>query len=167
MATVAPTDSWGWNCLYEAGQIVAAAPGFDYTGSTFVGKKRYSDVEWLEQDIRALAAQTAGKAFLWVSGRDAGTQTEVGTVQLRGIISIHLPNITSNCQQMINLMDSLVTVLNNEVSWRAVPAKPTKITYAERDREDALRDEIQDFDILITLMVGPVGGGVYNSGGSA
>ena len=121
---IAPVDSWSWNCLQQAGQIVAVSPGFDYPKSTFIGKLRLGEVEWLEAEITPTYMPTASPAVVKPETVTVLPLLLQGAVKVRVAALVAPPKLLDKVTTSVEVLIAVMVVPAARVTLPAATAIP-------------------------------------------
>ncbi len=144
--TVSPTR------LLDRVNVIASAVGA-LTGRVYQGKKRFAEVDNLEQDIRALTAETEGVFGFWMGPRRAGKPTERGTITIVGTLLVNLPkDTTTDCNSAYEVAEALLRALMLQSNFTSQGAGISEGSYQLVD--DSLEDGIAEFDFEVTYEIG-------------
>jgi hypothetical protein len=144
--TFAPT-----RLLDRIGVVAAAITAL--TDRVYQGKKRFSEAENLEENIRALTAETQGYFGFWMGPRREGKVTERGTVTVLGLLVLNLPkDSTSDCNSAYEVAETLLRALKLQSNFSSQGAAFKEGSYQIVD--DSLEDGIAEFDFEVTYEIG-------------
>jgi len=136
--------------LDYAGTLMNAVPGVQ----CWTGKRRFSEAEDVEEQVRLLTPESQCKMWLWVSERRGSLPWNPQGVTIAGKVLVRLPrNTSSACDAMYDLLETIVGELENATKWSVVPALPKGGKWSQPD--EGLEDDVAEFDISADFDVGP------------